>query len=203
MGEETIEIIIRTGMQFNQNTNLTYSRIGRLGKIIFDEYIALDDLLRQPKRRLFRRGELDGKPKVKAIKIIQLLTIFFISACSAPTSQMISEGGPCEYKTYEGRAIIISITQKTRPSSSSHETFEVKFSFDSDQNVTEKFAHPEGKEFVLLLNNSEYPERRFLEKYDIQVGKVFECHMKVIIKGTCTPIIFEFPKIRLDDYLEK
>ena len=111
-------------------------------------------------------------------------------------------GGPCEYKQYNGRANIISITVKSEAHNDSHETYRVKFAFTSDQEIQENFAQTEGKEFVLLLNNSNYPGPKFLEKYDIQVGKIFDCHMKVITKGTCTPVVFEFPTIRLDDYFE-
>jgi len=137
------------------------------------------------------------------MKISQLLSVFLLATCSARTPQMISDGGQCEYKKYKGRAKIISITKKTKPPRYSHEVFEVKFTFDSDQEITENFARTEGKEFVLLLNNSEYPGPKFLKKYNIRVGEVLECHMKVITKGTCTPIIFEFPTIKLDDYFEK
>jgi hypothetical protein len=131
------------------------------------------------------------------MKAILLLTVFFLSACSIRTPQTISEGGPCKYKKYEGRAKIESITQKPKPPSYSHEIFE------SDQEITENFARAEGKKFVLLLNNSEYPGSKFLKKYNIRVGEIFECYMKVITKGTCTPVIFEFPTIKLDDYFEK
>lgn len=137
------------------------------------------------------------------MKTIQLLAVFFLTACSIRTPTTVSEGGPCEYKKYKGQAKIESITQKPKPPSYSHEIFEVKFSFESDQEITENFARTNAKEFVLLLNNSEYPGSKFLKKYNIQVGEIFECHMKVITKGTCTPIIFEFPTIKLDDYFEK
>jgi len=53
-----------------------------------------------------------------------------------------------------------------------------------------------------LLSNLSYPGKAFLEKYDIAVSRDFDCYLKVIIKGTCTPILFEFPSIMLDDYFE-
>jgi len=53
-----------------------------------------------------------------------------------------------------------------------------------------------------MLKNSGYPGPKFLEKYGIEAGKSFECHLKVIVKGTCTPILFEFPTIDLRDYFE-
>jgi hypothetical protein len=137
------------------------------------------------------------------MKMIELLIVFFICVSSAyALCESSLMGGPCEYKQYNGRANIISITVKSEAHNDSHETYRVKFAFTSDQEIQENFAQTEGKEFVLLLNNSNYPGPKFLEKYDIQVGKVFDCYMKVITKGTCAPVVFEFPTIRLDDYFE-
>ena len=111
-------------------------------------------------------------------------------------------GGECEYKQYEGQVRIISITKITDRISYSRESYEVKFIFFPDQEVKESFAQTEGREFLLLLSNGSYPGPKFLEKYRIEVGRVFDCYLKVIIKGACTPILFEFPSIRLDDYFE-
>lgn len=111
-------------------------------------------------------------------------------------------GGQCEYKEYEGRAEIISITKKSEPDSYPYERYEVKFLFTPDQEIKEAYAQTEGKEFLLLLSNSSYPGPKFLEKYGIKIGTVFACYLKVIIKGTCTPVLFKFPSIRLDDYFE-
>ncbi len=110
-------------------------------------------------------------------------------------------GGRCEYRSYEGKARIVSI--KKNPSADlSTQGYEVKFVFVSDSPVEEPFARVEGTEFLLLLTNSSYPGPKFLKKYGIKNGKVFACILKVITKGTCTPVLFEFPSIRLDDYFE-
>jgi len=116
--------------------------------------------------------------------------------------KMPSAGGQCDYKKYKGHAKIISITQKSEAHNHSHETYKVTFTFTADQEVKEEFAQTEGMKFVLLLNNSAYPGPQFLKKYDINVASIFDCYMKVIVRGTCTPVLFEFPTIRLDDYFE-
>ena len=109
--------------------------------------------------------------------------------------------GRCEYKEYPGYAKITSITKINIPGEP-NERYEVKFMFYPYQEVEEGHAQVEGKEFLLLLTNSSYPGPKFLKKYGIKVGKVFDCYLKVIVRGTCTPIIFEFPSIRLDDYCD-
>jgi hypothetical protein len=138
--------------------------------------------------------------------IFSALIVLFICAFSTFTEDKGKGehliGGQCEYKVYEGRAKIISITKKSEPDSYPYERDEVKFLFTPDQEIKEAYAQTEGKEFLLLLSNSSYPGPKFLEKYGIKIGKVFACYLKVIIKGTCTPVLFEFPYIRLDDYFE-
>jgi len=123
----------------------------------------------------------------------------------AEKSALRVAGGLCEYKQYNGKATIISICKKellNHYGGPSYESYEVKFSFSSDEKIREAYAKVEGKEYVLMLTNSWYPGPKFLQKYDIEVGKSFNCYLKVITKGTCTPIIFDFPTIDLSDYFE-
>lgn len=129
--------------------------------------------------------------------------ILFYFATFAHGAEQLLSGGVCEYKEYKGYATISSITIKNDSRKKSHEQYIVKFSFTSETEVKEKYARTEGKQFVLLLANSGYPGQKYLEKYGIHVGKIFDCTMKVIIGGTCTPVLFEFPNIKLDDYREK
>jgi hypothetical protein len=114
-------------------------------------------------------------------------------------------GGPCQYKSYPGRAEIVSVrkveagqVQGALP----YEPFEVKFSFRADGKVEEPHARVESKEHLLTLINSFYPGPKFLQKYGIKVGQVFDCNLMVILQGTCTPVVFEFPAIDLGDYFE-
>ena len=115
-------------------------------------------------------------------------------------------GGPCEYKEYRGKATIVSIRKKDWPKShggSLYENFEVRFSFFSEEEIKESFATKvEEREYTLMLANSWHPGPKFIEKYGIEVGKIFDCYLKVITKGACTPILFDFPTIDLSDYFE-
>ena len=113
-------------------------------------------------------------------------------------------GGQCEYKKYSGRARIISIRKKgpNNYGGPSYENYEVKFSFHTGEIIKERHGQVEGKEYLLLLDNSFYPGPRFLKKYGIEVGKYFDCYLKVITRGTCTPVLFDFPTIDLSDYFE-
>ena len=82
------------------------------------------------------------------MKMIEFLIIFFICVSSVNAADEPLAGGPCEYKQYEGRATIISITPKRKAHNYSHDIYEVKFAFTSNQVVEEKYGRTDGKEFV-------------------------------------------------------
>ena len=145
---------------------------------------------------------------------VLLFTIIFANAFY-PGSSIVDSGaeksaprvvgGPCEYKQYKGKATITSISKKEIPENyggPSYESYEVKFSFFSEEEIEETYGKVKGREYTLMLTNSWYPGPEFLEKYGIQVGKSFECYLKVITRGTCTPVLFDFPTIDFGDYFE-
>ena len=146
--------------------------------------------------------------------ILLFTIILTIADCSGPIRSMdlAAEksaprvvGGPCEYKQYKGQATITSIRKKELPENyggPSYESYEVKFSFFSEKEIKEAHGQVKGREYILMLTNSWYPGPKFLEKYRIKVGKSFECYLKVIIRGTCTLVLFYFPTIDLSDYFE-
>jgi hypothetical protein len=135
--------------------------------------------------------------------------VFFLcgAACIAmderPERHVV--GGPCQYKAYPGRAAILSVQKQegqTQAVAPAADAYEVKFSFTPDEKIREDWVRVEGKEHLLLLANSAFPGPGFLKKYGIEPGKLFQCNMKVITRGTCTPVLFEFPAIDLRDYAE-
>jgi len=80
-----------------------------------------------------------------------------------------------------------------------NDKYEVKFRFIPDGKIEEQFVQTQGKEFPLLLNHNDHPGLNFFEKYDIRPGKVLDCTLKVIVKGTCPPMLFDFPFITPED----
>jgi len=126
---------------------------------------------------------------------------FMVFSCGASYMAMEKHlekqvvGGPCQYKSYPGRAAIISVKKAV-------DGCEIRFSFAPDEPIEEEWVQAEGNEHLLLLANSRFPGPRFLEKYGIEPGTCFECHMKIITKGTCTPVLFDFSTIDLTDYAE-
>jgi len=129
-------------------------------------------------------------------------TILFIAAalpgigCSMTGPEIAKGplvGGPCEYSAYPGQAEIVSVD----PSSTAVGRFDVRFRFIPDGDVRE----PPGKAalertFSLLPEREMHPDGAFVDKFDIRPGKRYPGTLRVITRGTCTPILFDFPSLR-------
>jgi len=126
---------------------------------------------------------------------LSMILIFLVSLIScdlaASSSSSPRVGGLCTYKQYKGDAEIVSVTQRPEVPGE----YEIKFSFHPQKTIQEEFARVEGRQWLLVEKDSSYPKDDFLTQYGINAGKRFPCYLKVITKGTCTPVLFEFPTI--------
>ncbi len=122
--------------------------------------------------------------------IFCLIPVFACNASDAPGARP-RVGGPCQYKQYKGDAEILSVTQ--RPNAP--QEYDVQFVFHPKENIQETFARQEGKTWTLVRKDSSYPTKDFLTRHGIEPKKHLPCHLKAIVRGTCTPILFEFPTI--------
>jgi hypothetical protein len=140
-----------------------------------------------------------------SLKKLGFLTIIFIGAAlpgigcsmtSSETTQAPLVGGPCEYRSYPGHAEIVSVAPMEAPAAAAGGRFDVNFRFIPDGPVEE----PLGKSalertFSLLPDRELSPDSVFMERFDIRPGKRYSCTLKVITRGTCTPILFDFPSL--------
>jgi hypothetical protein len=109
-------------------------------------------------------------------------------------------GGPCEYRSYPGQAEIVSMAPWAAPSPAAGERIDVKFRFIPDGPVEEPLGKAAlQRTFSLLPDREMPPDRAFTEKFDIRPGKRLGCTLKVITRGTCTPILFDFPSLAPGD----
>ena len=130
-----------------------------------------------------------------AITLVAVFSAILSVNCeSASSSSKQFVGGPCTYKQYKGNAKIVSVN----PKPDNPATFEIKFSFRTKKAIQEEYAQTEGRQWTLVMNDFSNPREDFVKKYDIKPGKSFPCYMKVITKGTCTPVMFDFPTINRD-----
>lgn len=129
--------------------------------------------------------------------IILSAVCLFLPACAGaePDHQGRRVGGPCQYKSYPGRATILSMTSRPADDSDRVRRFDVKFSFTPAEKIEESFAGVEGRSFLLYGNNFSYPDEEFLTRHNIHAGRVLDGTLLVIISGTCTPLLFDFPTL--------
>lgn len=119
------------------------------------------------------------------------------SGCSMTDSETKREplvGGPCEYRSYPGQAEIVSVVPMGTPSRDG-ERFDVKFRFLPDRPVEEPHGRAALERTFTLRDREMSPDRAFIEQFDIRPGKRFNGMLKVITRGACTPILFDFPSL--------
>lgn len=107
------------------------------------------------------------------------------------------EGGPCEYVCYKGDAEITSFAQRMeRLRSGEREAYEMKFRFSPQEEVDFDIENWVEREFTeIIYADGPYGQySAFVEKnkQEIKPGKIFPGILRVIVRGTCTPRIFEF-----------
>ncbi len=154
---------------------------------------------------------------IKIIRLIVFLMVvaaviafLYLSGNNESSKTPLILGGKCFYNDYPGKALITSIqmtdkskAQATASGGPGYQGYEIYFKFMTNEKVKEDWAkNTLDKERLFLLVNSWYPGKEFIKKYDIKVNKKFDCILKVINKGTCTPIIFDFKNIKRDDYFQ-
>ena len=76
-----------------------------------------------------------------------------------------------------------------------HRRFDVRFIFHPDRKVTQSFAAPGDRQFLFLLNLTRQPDEKDVQAYGLTPGARVKGVMQVIVKGTCTPVLFDFPAL--------
>jgi hypothetical protein len=120
--------------------------------------------------------------------MLPLLLLFSMLAEAGTEPHRV--GGRCEYARYSGEARIISIAEKD------DHRYEVKFLFTPATEIKGQPLITKGREYLMLTDNFIYPDGAYLKRNGIAADKVFDCDIKVIIKGSCTPVLFEFPSLK-------
>ncbi|OGF25533.1 hypothetical protein A2331_01555 [Candidatus Falkowbacteria bacterium RIFOXYB2_FULL_34_18] len=156
-------------------------------------------------------------------KIIIISLLFVCTACTnqalnqktpPPNSEDTTKeepvvGGTCAYKKIAGSCRITylskttaSIAQAAISGGPGYEGYEVKYKFTPQNPNLIDNEDILSREHIFLLANSWYPGEKYLEKYKIAEGNVFDCELAKISKGTCTPNILSINEINNADYFE-
>ncbi len=117
------------------------------------------------------------------------------AACllAAPASAWTSGkvGGACAYESYPGFAEIVSV-KELPADEAAHRRFDVRFVFHPEREVTQSFAAPADRQFLFLLDLTRQPDEKDVQAYGLKPGARVKGVMQVIVKGTCTPVLFDF-----------
>jgi len=95
-------------------------------------------------------------------------------------------GGPCEYRDVPGTCRI----DKVEPSGANSygEGFRTLFTF-----LPESPSEPEASGVALKIGDGQDPTHRYLKENGIKAGRRFPCVRRVLVRGTCTPVVYAFP----------
>ena len=130
------------------------------------------------------------------IYTVALLPGIGCSMTGSETTRGPLVGGPCEYRSYPGQAEIVSVAPWAAPTPTGVGRFDVKFRFIPDGPVEEPLGKAAlQRTFSLFPDREMPPDKAFIERFDIRPGKRLGCTLKVITRGTCTPILFDFPSL--------
>jgi len=169
--------------------------------------LLFTDILLNNKRKDSRvRKKLAIFPIILTIIILIGMALYYMN--SQNKKPLI--GGPCLYSDYSGIATITKVKETERSKRQvsinggpGYEGYEIWFTFRTDEKIKQKWAKPIAeREHLYLLMNGWCPGPRYVKKYNIKTGEKYKCTFKVIMKGTCSPILFDFDRMKRDDYFE-
>ena len=123
---------------------------------------------------------------------------FLLSSCSSQAENPII-GGPCTYKSTQGRATIISLKSSgTNSNNCNHNPVEVVFDFVPDNPANANKATDKNR--VLTVGDGKNPPLNYVLGKGLSIGSTHPCIKQNIASGTCTPVIFTLTDVDLADY---
>lgn len=109
--------------------------------------------------------------------------------CTTSGDSAMRVGGPCEYREVAGTCRFDTI----EPSGANAygEGFRTLFTF-----FPESSSEPQASGVSLKIGDGQDPTNRYLRENRIEPGRRFPCVRRVLVRGTCTPVIYAFPEFR-------
>jgi len=109
-------------------------------------------------------------------------------------------GGPCGYIDTSGTATIASVVAgDPNDLNCSNDPVVVTFDFEPDDPNNAKLAV---NGVQLRISEGVNPPREWVESEGLAVGSQHDCVRRDITTGTCTPLLFEFPKVAYETGIE-
>lgn len=143
-----------------------------------------------------------NQPLVYGGIVMRVLILVMMGICIPlvfPWNTAAAEG--CDYEKYP---VKVEITSVKELASEKSPRFEVRFVVLLTGELHAAIENRVyGRDYQMLLQNKTFPGPRFLEKYHISEGQLFDCNFNIRTRGNCRSSYFEFPDIKLDDYFER
>lgn len=108
-----------------------------------------------------------------------------------------SGGGPCEYLEIPGTAKITAIKPAGAGYNCPRNPVEVLFNFTPDD---PKRSSRNAQDRHFQIGSGMNPSMDFVENLGLKVGQTLRCIRKEIVRGTCSPLGFDFPDVDLSNY---
>lgn len=134
--------------------------------------------------------------KRKALLAVALLAILAAAAC-AERSVMV--GGPCDYEDTPGKALVTAVGAPDPDEANCiNQPRVVLFDFVPDKPVKSwRFPNWGLKGQRLQVAGGFNPSAKWLRGQGIKVGTELTCIRREIVKGTCTPVVWDFPELAM------
>lgn len=108
-------------------------------------------------------------------------------------------GGPCKYDQIPGVAVVVSIEeQPASEGGGCSNPVRVVFNFvPDDPDATAGYRFPERSDdgHHLTVSGGFDPPSEWVQAEGLVVGSAYPAVRKEIVRGTCTPVIFEFTEL--------
>ena len=132
---------------------------------------------------------------------IWLLAIFMILPLSACRTSGNKVGGPCTYTDIPGTAVIQALEVPLPSEAGCYDPVRVVFDFIPGPGAGDKMGLlGELTAQRLTVGGGMNPSRIWADLKGLRPGKNIPCVRKEIDQGTCTPVVYTFPGLNMDDW---
>ncbi|MFH1138784.1 MAG: hypothetical protein V1816_22125 [Pseudomonadota bacterium] len=133
-----------------------------------------------------------------------VLPWLMLSSCAAggPDQTPRLVGGPCRYVEIRGKARLREINTPPADAYNCRNAVELVFDFKPDDPAAAgkyRFPGQPDQGMRLTVFGGANPPREWVEAHKLTVGTYLEARRQEITAGTCTPVIFSFPALNLED----
>jgi hypothetical protein len=112
-------------------------------------------------------------------------------------------GAGCEYRKFYGRATITEVRNADPDANNCRDAVEVVFTFSPIETSAPehyRFSNQPDTGRFLHVGAGMNPPRAWVRSKGLVPGAVHRCIRSEVLKGACTPVVFTFPDIDMDDW---